>query len=106
MKAELDGFCSQTWRLAPCKSAALRNHFAAAVNTPFLPVPSSALSFSAVAYTMILSDVLHSEAEPRYFCYGAVGGRILTVRFTLRGQVIRIIGAGFWRKGAEAYENR
>jgi len=29
----------------------------------------------------------------------------LTVRFTYRGSVIRIIGAGYWRKGRKIYES-
>jgi hypothetical protein len=35
---------------------------------------------------------------------GEVGGGILTVRFTHRHNVIRIIGAGYWRKGKSIYE--
>jgi hypothetical protein len=29
---------------------------------------------------------------------------VLTVRFTYRGGVIRIFGAGYWRKGKRIYE--
>ncbi|MFH0984491.1 MAG: BrnT family toxin [Candidatus Omnitrophota bacterium] len=49
-------------------------------------------------------DSGHSRGEPRFFCYGRVGRGILTVRFTYRDGKIRIIGAGFWRKGRERYE--
>lgn len=28
----------------------------------------------------------------------------MTVRFTYRGGVIRIFGAGYWRKGKQIYE--
>lgn len=49
-------------------------------------------------------DELHSDAEPRHFCIGHVGDRILTVRFTYRGNRIRILGAGYWRKGRAVYE--
>ena len=28
----------------------------------------------------------------------------MTVRFTYRGKVIRLIGAGYWRKGRKIYE--
>ena len=52
----------------------------------------------------IYVDSKHSKIEQRYFCIGKVGGRILTVRFTYRGGNIRIIGAGYWRKGAQYYE--
>jgi len=51
----------------------------------------------------ILVDEKHSEYEKRYFCFGTVDGEILTVRFTIRGEDIRIIGAGFWRKGRKMY---
>ncbi|MDD5422490.1 MAG: BrnT family toxin, partial [Candidatus Omnitrophica bacterium] len=30
--------------------------------------------------------------------------KIVTVRFTRRGNKIRIIGAGYWRKGRKYYE--
>jgi hypothetical protein len=33
-----------------------------------------------------------------------VGGGTLTVRFTYRDDVIRIIGACYWRKGKRIYE--
>ena len=53
---------------------------------------------------VIARDTGHSEEEPRYYCFGRVGGSILTVRFTHRGDTIRIIGAGFWRSGRRLYE--
>lgn len=31
---------------------------------------------------------------------------VLTVRFTYRQQTIRIIGAGYWRKGKAIYEQQ
>ena len=37
---------------------------------------------------------------------GNVGDGILTVRFTYRNQVIRIFGAGYWRKGRSIYEEQ
>lgn len=54
---------------------------------------------------VIAEDLTHSEREKRYFCFGAVDGGILTVRFTYRGSVIRIFGAGYWRKGKAIYEH-
>ena len=48
---------------------------------------------------VIAQDTTHSSREPRYFCFGRVGEGILTVRFTYRAGVIRIFGAGYWRKG-------
>ncbi len=53
---------------------------------------------------VIIEDLEHSEIEPRYFCLGKVEGAILTVRFTYRNQLIRIFGAGYWRKGKSRYE--
>ena len=52
---------------------------------------------------VIAEDLAHSGTEKRYFCFGEVGGGILTVRFTYRGGVIRIFGAGYWRKGRTIY---
>ena len=54
---------------------------------------------------VIAEDLIHSEIEKRYFCFGEVEGGILTVRFTYRGSVIRIFGAGYWRKGKAIYEH-
>jgi len=50
-------------------------------------------------------DLEHSsDLEERFFCFGLVDGRVLTVRFTYRHKRIRIFGAGYWRKGKEHYE--
>lgn len=53
---------------------------------------------------VIAKDHSHSSDEERYYCFGEVGGGILTVRFTYRADVIRIYGAGYWRKGKRIYE--
>lgn len=53
---------------------------------------------------IILEDLSHSQDEKRYYCPGKVGDGILTVRFTHRDFKIRIIGAGYWRKGKKIYE--
>lgn len=53
---------------------------------------------------VIAEDVGHRSSEPRYYCFGRVGAGVLTVRFTYRGGVIRIHGAGYWRKGKRVYE--
>ena len=53
---------------------------------------------------VIAEDLSHSSSEKRYYCFGAVGGGILTVRFTYREGVIRIFGAGYWRKGKVVYD--
>jgi uncharacterized DUF497 family protein len=54
---------------------------------------------------VILIDRIHSSNEKRYFCIGKTAkGGIATVRFTKRSGHIRIIGAGYWRKGKKIYE--
>lgn len=53
---------------------------------------------------VIARDLVHSRSEERYYCFGSVGGGVVTVRFTYRNEVIRIIGAGYWRKGKRIYE--
>ena len=53
---------------------------------------------------VIAEDLSHSSGEKRYYCFGWVEGRVLTVRFTYRGDVIRLFGAGYWRKGRRIYE--
>ncbi|MEI8093893.1 MAG: BrnT family toxin [Spirochaetales bacterium] len=56
---------------------------------------------------LIVRDDDHSTpSEVRYFCYGKVEGSILTVRFTIRENAIRIFGAAHWRQGVKRYENR
>jgi len=55
---------------------------------------------------IIAEDLNHSQKEKRYYCFGKVGDGIITVRFTYRGDVIRVIGAGYWRKGRKIYESR
>jgi uncharacterized protein len=52
----------------------------------------------------IFADERHGQHEDRYFCIGKVGHRILTVRFVYRDRMVRIYGAGFWRKGRRVYE--
>ncbi len=68
------------------------------------------VAFGAAQYAfadpkrIIAEDVAHSVTEKRYYCFGEVTDGILTVRFTYRRGVIRIIGAGYWRKGKAIYE--
>lgn len=56
------------------------------------------------AHRVIAEDLKHSKDEKRYYCFGQVKGGVLTVRFTYRSSRIRIIGAGYWRKGKAIYE--
>jgi len=53
---------------------------------------------------VIARDAEHSRTEQRFYCFGHVADGVLTVRFTYRGNVIRIIGAGYWRRGKKLYE--
>ena len=68
------------------------------------------VAFAAAQYAfadpdrVIAKDISHSGAEERYYCFGKVAGGILTVRFTYRKGVVRLIGAGYWRKGKRIYE--
>ena len=59
---------------------------------------------------VIAEDVDHSRSESRFYCIGRIGDRfgggIVTVRFTYRGGVIRIFGAGYSRKGKHIYETQ
>ncbi len=55
---------------------------------------------------IIVEDINHSEEEERFYCIGRVGEGIMTVRFTYRENVIRIYGAGYWRKGRKVYEEQ
>ena len=57
-------------------------------------------------HRVIAEDQDHSEIEQRYFCFGRVGDGVMTVRFTWREGRIRIIGAGYWRKGKTIYEQQ
>ena len=53
---------------------------------------------------VIAEDLEHNKIEKRYFCFGIVNDGVLTVRFTYRNEKIRIIGAGYWRRGKKIYE--
>ena len=65
-------------------------------------------SFAQFAFAdrkrVIARDLSHSVGERRYFCFGLVGGAVVTVRFTFRRRMIRIFGAGYWRRGKQIYE--
>jgi uncharacterized protein len=53
---------------------------------------------------VIARDLAHSGSEERFYCFGLVAGGVMTVRFTYRQNAVRIIGAGYWRKGKAVYE--
>ncbi len=56
---------------------------------------------------VIAHDIKHStNREQRYFCFGKINNRIISVRFTIRCNKIRIIGAGYWREGRIKYEEK
>lgn len=51
-------------------------------------------------------DPKHSQDEERCLFFGKLAGDVLTVRFTFRGTYVRILGAGFWRRGRKIYEKK
>lgn len=68
-------------------------------------VPFSVAQFAfADRQRVIAEDLSHSGAERRYYCFDKVQGGVLTARFTYRKGVIRIYGAGYWRRGKRIYE--
>ena len=70
-------------------------------------VPFSLAQYAfADPHRVIAEDLTHSKTAKRHLCFGEVNGGILTVRFTYRGGVIRIFGAGYWRKGKAMYESK
>jgi uncharacterized protein len=54
-------------------------------------------------HRVIAEDLDHGGTERRFYCFGRGSRGILTVRFTFRGDVIRIFGAGYWRQGRRVY---
>ncbi len=53
---------------------------------------------------LVFEDRAHSGNEPRLLCIGKTARGILSVRYTRRDGRLRIIGAGYWRKGRKMYE--
>lgn len=65
----------------------------------------TAMEVFADPHVIFLEDPKHSSEEERLYAIGkTVQGTILTVRYTVRGEVIRIFGAARWRKWSEFYE--
>ncbi len=68
------------------------------------------ISFTQAQYAfadpnrIIAKDLAHGDDEDQFYCFGQVGEGIVRVRFTYRDKVIRIFGAGYWRKGKRIYE--
>ena len=51
-----------------------------------------------------VADQEHSNLEHRFYWIGkSSNGRVLTTRFTIRGEKIRIIGSANWRKFRSPY---
>jgi len=51
-----------------------------------------------------MEDIKHSGNESRYYWVGKSGqGRILTTRYTRRGNKIRLIGSAEWREFRKLY---
>ncbi|MDF9834107.1 uncharacterized DUF497 family protein [Ereboglobus sp. PH5-5] len=56
---------------------------------------------------LVVFDEAHGgKTELRWWLLGMVGARVMLVRHTHRTPgIVRIIGAGYWRKGKDYYEN-
>ncbi len=55
---------------------------------------------------LIQIDAAHSGEESRLLCIGRTERGILTIRFTYRGETIRIIGAGYWGKAGKLMKKK
>lgn len=55
-------------------------------------------------HCVIARDLNHSLEEERFYCFGRTAGHVMTVRFAYCVGVIRIFGAGYWRKGRKTYD--
>ena len=95
----------------PCyNSKMLKDSFKWDTEKELLNIAKHGVSFSEAQYAfadpnrVIAEDLSHGENEKRYYCFGKVNEGILTVRFTYRRGIIRIFGAGYWRKGKRIYE--
>ena len=54
-----------------------------------------------------MTDTKHSATEERFLWVGeSASGKVLTTRFTRRGDIIRIFGPASWRKFARFYNER
>ena len=55
----------------------------------------------------MLTDKKHSKTEERYYWIGKIAtGKVLTTRFTRRGDKIRIIGSAEWREYRKIYNEK
>ena len=55
----------------------------------------------------VLKNEKHSKTEQRYYWIGkSESGRILTTRYTKRGDKIRIIGSAEWREFRRLYNEK
>jgi len=53
---------------------------------------------------VIARDKSHSRVEERFYCFGEVSLWRTYRAVYLSGGTIRIIGAGYWRRGKAVYE--
>lgn len=66
---------------------------------------AEALEVFTDARVLHLEDVIHSSREDRFYAVGKTkNGDVITVRYTVRDQTIRIFGAAKWRKWRKYYE--
>jgi uncharacterized DUF497 family protein len=68
-----------------------------------VPFEEAQLAFND-PYRLIFEDTFHSIDEDRFYCIGLIAKGIVTVRYTYRGDNIRIFGAGYWRRFRRMYQ--
>jgi len=55
---------------------------------------------------VVLDEAHGGGTELRWWLLGKVGSRVMLVRYTHRAPgIVRIIGAGYWKKGRDYYEH-
>jgi uncharacterized protein len=68
---------------------------------------SEAVETFSDPFGFVLKNEKHSSKEQRYYWIGkSESGRILTTRFTRRGDKIRIIGSAEWREFRRMYNEK
>ena len=59
------------------------------------------------SHGFVMTDQKHTKAEDRFYWIGKIAsGRVLTTRFTKRGEKIRIIGSAEWREYRKLYNEK
>ena len=88
----------------PSSSSAYSNFDVVTFEILFRPPDKPNEKTLADPRSVTAKDTAHGQVEEHVYCFGEVDGGVPTVRFTYSASVIRIIGAGYWRKGKAIYE--